>query len=79
MQEKQNLTIRAANLANAAPIQWRDFIDALAGYISVHQANLLNSPLSDLAVNQGRAQALTTLHKTLTASPADAEQLRKKT
>lgn len=79
MQQKDTLTIRAANIANVAPTQWRDFIDALAGYVSVHQDNLLKSPLPDLPVNQGRAQALTALHKVLRDCTADADNLRKKT
>lgn len=77
MQQRDTLTLRAANIANVVPVQWRDFIDALAGYIEVHQANLLNSPLPDLPVNQGRAQALTMLHKTLLECTAEAEKIRR--
>ncbi len=77
MQQKDTLTIRAANIANVNPLQWRDFIDALAGYVQVHQENLLRSPLPDLPVNQGRAQALTALHKVLSECAADADKIRK--
>lgn len=79
MQQKDTLTQRAANIANAVPTQWRDFIDALAGYTEVHQENLLKSPLPDLPVNQGRAQALTALHKVLKDCTADAEKIRRNT
>jgi len=65
MQQQDTLKQKAANIAKVLPDQWRDFCDALAGYTSVHQENLLKSPLPELPVNQGRAQSLTALTRML--------------
>lgn len=77
MQQQDNLTLKAAIIAKAAPDQWRSFTDALAGYTEVHQENLLKSPLPDLPVNQGRAQALTMLHRLLKDCLVNADKLNK--
>lgn len=74
MHEKDTLAQFAASISKTTPVQWANFMDALAGYVAVHQANLLNSPLPELPVNQGRAHALTTLHTTLRDCVAIADK-----
>lgn len=56
MQPKDELTIRAAQLARSAPEQWRGLVEALGKYNEVRRENLVRSPLNELPVNQGRAQ-----------------------
>lgn len=76
MQQQQNLTLKAANLAKSSPQQWRDFLDALAAYTEVHKDNLIKSALPELPVNQGRAQALTVIHKVLSDALASADKTK---
>lgn len=61
MNETGNLQARAATLARLTPMEWAEFIKALAALVEVHRNNLVNSPLPDLPVNQGRAQFGTNL------------------
>lgn len=78
MQPHDELTIKAAALAKSSPIQWRDFLQALATFSNVHKENLVNSPLPALPVNQGRAQILSTLQGILGNCVANAEKFTPK-
>lgn len=78
MQKRDALIVSAATLANAAPIQWQNFLQALAVYTEVHRDNVIKSPLPELPVNQGRAQSLSTLRDLLGTCVAEADKIRKK-
>lgn len=57
---------KAAELARAAPSQWREFIKALDEYAAEKARGCVASPLERLQVMQGQAQqaaALVTLFK----------------
>lgn len=71
------LQAKAANLGMAAPREWKAFLDALADYVEAQRTNLVNSPLPELPVNQGRAQFGTTLFMFLLKSVEAEEKLRK--
>lgn len=66
MQTLETLKEKAEMLARSSPVQWQEFLRALGEYTLHHRDNLVVSPLTDIAVNQGRAQALSTLLKNLT-------------
>lgn len=72
------LTMKAAQLARTAPREWREFLEALAVHNEVHRTNLIMSPLHELPVNQGRAQALSTLLDRLKNSVASADRIARK-
>ena len=61
MNESANLQMRAATLARLTPMEWAEFVKALAAYVEIHRNNLVNSPLPELPINQGRAHMGTTL------------------
>lgn len=58
-------------------MEWQLFLKDLAVYNEVHRNNLVKSPLAELPINQGRAQALSTLLETLMQSPALADKIGK--
>lgn len=74
-QPQQTLTLKAAALLRVAPEEWAAFVDALAVYVEVHRNNVIHSPLPELPVNQGRAQALSSLLTTLKDCRANAEKV----
>lgn len=78
MNAAQNLTMKAASLARIAPEQWRDFLAALADFRDHHRENLVQSPLNELPINQGRAQILGALHKNLSECLVNSEKMTKK-
>lgn len=78
MRPKDDLTTKAAQLARAAPNEWRGFLEALAGYNDFMRASLVQSPLAELQINQGKAQAIDALTKHLRDCLSDAEQLARK-
>lgn len=77
LKPKEQVIIAAANLSRTTPDQWRTFLSALDAYSEAHRENLLQSPLPELPVNQGKAQSLTSLLRTLKACEADADKIRK--
>lgn len=74
---KEDLTMRAAALSRNAPMEWQAFVKALAVYTEVHRNNLVKSPMEELPVNQGRAQALSSLLGLLKNPEPVADKLRK--
>lgn len=76
MQSKE-LTLRAYALAKSSPVQWQDFLQALASVTAEHKELLVNSQLDDLQVAQGRARALSSLYKLLAECVTNAEKLKK--
>jgi hypothetical protein len=62
---------KAAELARAAPLQWREFVKALEEYSAEKARGCVASPLERLQTMQGHAQqvaALVTLFKDAVAS-----------
>ena len=78
MQPKEELALKAATLSRVAPVEWQSFLKQLAVYNEVHRNNLVKSPIAELPVNQGRAQALSTLFDTLARSQEIADTIGKK-
>lgn len=78
MQPHQDLTTRAAALARSSPQQWQEFLRALNAFKDGHKENLVNSPLADIQVNQGRAQILSILCNLLGDSVANAAKMNPK-
>lgn len=76
--QASELPQRAAALAQAAPEQWRAFVSALTAFNEHHRENLIRSALSDLPVNQGRAQMtgiiLDIMAKALNAGPTKKDK-----
>jgi hypothetical protein len=75
MQHTDQLIEKAAFLSRAAPTQWREFLNALSVYSDKQMEILVNSPVPDLQVLQGRAQALKTLLTTLTNAVETADKI----
>ncbi len=61
MADRPDLVIEAARLARNAPEEWKHFLNALAAHTEVSRNNCVTSPVAELQVNQGKAQALTDL------------------
>lgn len=57
----RDLILTAARLARSAPENWKMFLGALAKYTEDQRDNCIKSPLEQLPVAQGRAQACTHL------------------
>jgi hypothetical protein len=57
MTSEQALILRAAELARNAPQSWQHFVEAFRAYSSEQTVNLIQSPLDQLPVAQGRAQS----------------------
>ena len=75
---KEILIVRAAALSRTAPEEWRKFMEALAVLSEQHRENLVKSPMPELPVNQGRAQAVSSLIEMFTDCEAVAEKIRNK-
>lgn len=78
MQPTEQLAVSAAALERVAPHQWREFLKALAVYNEIHRNNLVKSPIAELAVNQGRAQSLSSLLEILDSSASLADKIGKR-
>lgn len=72
-----NLTLKAAALARAAPDHWREFVSALAEFSEIHRDNLVKSQLADLPVNQGRAQIMSAFHQSMAECTVRADKIKK--
>lgn len=51
-----DLIVAAARLSGSAPNDWKQFIEALRNYSNATAQQCIQSPLSELPRNQGRAQ-----------------------
>ena len=78
MQPRETLIVKAAHLSKSSPTAWQNFLDAFGEYVELHRKQLLNSPLPELPVNQGRAQALATLLEDMKTCAATAEKIAQK-
>lgn len=78
MQPQENFTVKAANLAKSSPHAWREFLQAFGELTEVHKENLIRSPLNELPVNQGRAQILSSVLKTLAMCVDEADKIARK-
>jgi len=72
-----NLTLKAAALARAAPDNWREFVLALSDFSEVHTQNLVMSQLPELPVNQGRAQMLSIVLGLMSNCVSNADRIKK--
>lgn len=70
------LQFKASILARLNPSDWAEFMKAFAAYAEQHRNNVINSPLPELPVNQGRAQLATQL-TLLLGNCVEAEEARK--
>ena len=77
MRPTEELSLKAAALQRNAPQEWRAFVAAFSAYNDVHRDNLVMSPLPELPVNQGRAQALSSLLELFEKSAENADKIRK--
>jgi hypothetical protein len=75
MSPTETLIQKAAQLERASPIQWQAFVQALAVYTEVHRDNAILSPIAELPVNQGRAQAMSSLLETLKTAAEKADKI----
>lgn len=75
MQHKDNLILASAAIARSTPDLWAAFLEALSGDFEYQKENLINSPSCDVERMQGRAQAMSTLLKTLDKCKEEAEKI----
>lgn len=62
MTVETELTLAAARIARSSPDAWDRFLAAVQAYSSQQITNCIQSPLDQLPVNQGRAQATARLY-----------------
>jgi len=77
-QPLDDLTLKAAALARAAPENWREFVAALATFAEVHRENLVRSQLNELPVNQGRAQMAGMMYAHIRDAVVNSDKMIKK-
>jgi hypothetical protein len=73
--EDKDLTTPAARLAMAAPNEWKAFLAAFKAYSDGKRDQLVQSTVEELQRAQGRAQAVVSLHGTLSNAVEDANQI----
>ena len=56
MRPDQDLIIKSASLARAAPHAWREFLGSLKNYSADQAVQCVQSPAAELTRMQGRAQ-----------------------
>lgn len=75
MQHTNHLVEKAAILSRTVPNEWHGFLNALSEYSNKQTEILVNSPVVDLQVAQGKAQALKTLLSTLANAADTADKI----
>lgn len=75
----RDLIQKAAYLARNAPEQWKHFLGALSQYNERARDNCVSSPIEQLPVAQGRAQATAHLLGLLVDCQAMADKIERKT
>ena len=75
----RDLIQKAAYLARSAPEAWRHFLGALSQYNEKQRDNCVSSPIEQLPVAQGRAQATAHLLGLLVDCQAMADKIERKT
>lgn len=78
MQPFEELAVKAAALSRSSPNLWADFLLALGSCVERQTETLVNSPIPDLQINQGKVQALQNLHRNLTDAVKIADKLNGK-
>lgn len=61
MVPEDELTLRAAALARAAPVSWGEFLAAFAAYADRRKTECIQAPIEELQRTQGRAQQAASL------------------
>ena len=72
------LIMKAAYLARTAPEAWQHFLGALSQYNETQRDNCVSSPIEQLPVAQGRAQATKHLLGLLADSQSMADKIERK-
>lgn len=78
MTVERDLIMAAARLARTAPINWDQFLAAVQAYSSQQITNCIQSPLDQLPVSQGRAQATARLYGILAECVSSADKIEGK-
>jgi hypothetical protein len=78
MTVENDLTIAAARVARMAPNHWNELMAALAAYSNQQTQNCIQSPLEQLPVAQGRAQATARLFGFMTDCLRSADKLEER-
>jgi hypothetical protein len=77
MNPEQDLILQAAVLARTAPHPWQGFMRALTAYNLQITTHCIQSPLENLPVAQGRAQASARLFDLFANCLASADKIEK--
>ncbi len=77
MQIQEELTLKSAALAKSSPTQWQDFLRAFKSIVEDQKEKLVNSPLEQLQVSQGRAHVLQATYKILEDCITNSEQMKR--
>jgi hypothetical protein len=71
----RDLIFKAAQIARAAPENWKEFLGAFELYTDQQVQNCISSPSEALRVTQGRAQACVALLRLFSDCVKDADQI----
>lgn len=78
MSAESELIVAAARLARNSPAAWDSFLAAVQTYSSQQITHCIQSPLDQLPVSQGRAQATARIYGILTDCLSSADKLEGK-
>lgn len=78
MSPDRDLILASARLARTSPESWKQFLGALRVYVDTYRDNCIQSPLENLPVAQGRAQASAHLYGLLAECIASADKIEGK-
>lgn len=78
MTVEADLTLAAARIARTSPDAWNQFLAAAQAYSSQQITNCIQSPLDQLPVAQGRAQATARLYGLLAECIQGADKIEGK-
>lgn len=70
-----SLVIKAAALARAAPVQWREFLAELAVFANAKKDECIQAPIEVLQITQGRAQQVASLVTLFNNAVKDADRI----
>ena len=78
MTVETDLTLAAARIARSSPDAWDRFLAAVQAYSSQQITHCIQSPLEQLPVAQGRAQATARLYGLLAECVSSADKIEGK-
>lgn len=78
MQSDRQLIIAAARISRAAPESWEQLLAAFRAYTDTQRDNCISSPVDNLQVAQGRAQACAALLRLFDDCRKSADQIEEK-